>query len=157
MSNKILSGPGTFPVRPPGQETQDMLIQHNEVLQTSVNETWETATYEDDADHDISLIEILPGRSSSIEVRVTAHDDDGSRVASCTAQLFLSRFGVSGALGLDCNLVTGEWSPNSAPWNTVKATALALDASHFGVRVKGLAGVKIRWTVWVGIHGSQGR
>jgi hypothetical protein len=156
-SNKQVASLNTFPVQPLNQPEQDMLVSGlSNNCHTLVDQTYETVTTNDATVRHISLIKILADRSSSISLRVNAYDKLNSRVAAVAAEIFVVRYG-NGPILMDCNLVEGKFDPNTAPWNLIKAKADVCNTDFICVELTGLAGVKIRWSVWCGIFGAQGR
>lgn len=154
---KFVSGPGTIPVQIKGQPISDMIaMSFMEQPISTIFSVYETQTFSDVAIHDMADFEALEGRTSPISVALTAHDDVGGRSAVGFGPLSISRQGT-GVLTLSSGLISGAYTPNVAPWNTITATANVVNNTHFVIQVGGLAGVTIRWAVWVGVMGAQGR
>jgi len=124
-----------------------------------IDSTVEVATFSDALSHDLGVIAFQDARTNAGLVFVTAHDDAGSRRALTEALFSVSRFG-SGPVALAAipvPQVGNGYYPDVVPWNTITADVVDPSPSSIGVRVKGLAGVSIRWKVSVMVFGTQSK
>lgn len=155
---KFVSGPGTIPVQIQGQPISDMIaMSFMEQPISTIFSVYETQTFSDIAIHDMADFEVLAGRTSPVSVALTAHNDLNGWSAVGFGPLSVSRQGT-GVATLLAGLISGAYNPPApAPWSTITATANIINNTHFVIQVGGLAGVTIRWAVWVGVMGAQGR
>jgi hypothetical protein len=125
-----------------------------------IDSTVEVATFSDGVPHDLGVLAFQETRTNAGLVFVTAHDDAGGRRALTEALFSVTRFGSGGPVAvaaIPVPQVGRGYYPDALPWNTITADVVDPSPSSIGVRVKGLAGVSIRWKVSVMVFGTQSK